>query len=175
MLFVDDKDINEIIIPTISEHFDACLDPFISYKNEPEAYQNYLSLLERIKSDWFGDTIRRASYLFINTNQHIFSNGNKRLSLVTTIVFLEKNNIELDDNLGTKEFLRGMTKILGEEVFFSVLNEINENIGHWKHLPYLGFYMMSIIIADKKRINFMHLQHDELVDLVEIFLKFIIK
>ncbi len=62
------------------------------YDNERDSIDEYFALIDRSKTIYYPHIFDKASYLFININSHYFSNGNKRLSVVSTSYFLEKNN-----------------------------------------------------------------------------------
>ncbi len=83
------------IVDTIQAFDYPHRDEVPDYDSEPEAVDNYFSLIDRTRSDAFYSTVYlKATVLFLNINGHYFSNGNKRLAIFSLTYFLELNNIK---------------------------------------------------------------------------------
>jgi len=98
---------------------------------------------------------------FININSHYFSNGNKRLSVVSTVYFLEKNNYFPDD--------------LSKKNYKDILNSlfIDCDFTDWEGFEPkdFGLYNLAIIIAKKNEDRENKVSDDELKEKVKKFFK----
>lgn len=64
-----------------------------AYRENKEGIAKLLGVLERARMDtYYPDLLDKATHLLLSINEgHFFSNGNKRLALVTTTAFLAIN------------------------------------------------------------------------------------
>lgn len=71
-------------------------DPLPDYRKENS--EQLHKILELVKNDdYYSTLLDKASYLLTSIIQgHIYSNGNKRLALITTLYFLNINGYELE-------------------------------------------------------------------------------
>jgi len=112
-----------------------------SYDTEMDAIDNYFSLIDRSKLNYYPDVLSKASFLFININSHYFSNGNKRLSVTSTAYFLEMNGYTFK-NISKDEYKKIFNDIFGKTkvVDFSDFPSVN-----------FALYNLAIIVASKAK------------------------
>lgn len=67
------------------------------YQKERDGMSGLLGALEGVKMDaFYPDFFEKAAYLLIHINKgHFFSNGNKRVALVFSLVFILLNNYDV--------------------------------------------------------------------------------
>lgn len=130
-----------------------------NYDDQEESIDNYFALVDRSKTVYYPTIVDKASYLFININSHYFSNGNKRLAVVSTVYFLEKNNY-LPLDLTKKDY----TKIL--QSLFDDCHFID-----WEGFEPkdFGLYNLAIVVAKKNEDKKHRISDDELKERVKAF------
>jgi len=122
-----------------------------TYTFETLGMDKLSGVLVGVREDtYYPSVFDKAAYLLLQINTgHFFSNGNKRLALVTTKIFLGINKIRLKTDIWGKKQLNEMSKIeykkLLEILFPKFVNfEDQENFTSAD----FGYYNISIIIAD---------------------------
>lgn len=131
------------------------------YDSERNAIDEYFSLIDRSKMIYYPGVLDKASYLFININSHYFSNGNKRLSVVSTVYFLEKNNYT-NSNLSKNDYKEILNRLFG-----------SVDLSDWEGFEAkdFGLYNLAIIVAIQNENNNLKMNNDELKDKVKRFFK----
>ena len=131
------------------------------YDRERNSIDEYFALIDRSKTRYYPSLIDKASYLFININSHYFSNGNKRLSVVSTVYFLEKNNY-FPSNLSKENYKDILESLFAGCSFFD-----------WEGFEAkdFGLYNLAIIVAMKNENKDDKISDDELKEKVKIFFK----
>lgn len=131
------------------------------YDNERDSIDEYFALIDRSKMVYYPSVLDKASFLFININSHYFSNGNKRLSVVSTVYFLEKNNY-LPGNVTKAEYRIILDSLFGD-------NDLSD----WKGFEAkdFGLYNLAVIVAKHNEPESMDLSSDELKNKVKEFFK----
>ena len=122
------------------------------YDNERSAIDNYFALLDRSKMIYYPSVLDKASFLFININSHYFSNGNKRLSVVSTVYFLDKNNFSPSD-LSKNDYRNILVSLFGDF-------ELSDWDGF--EAKDFGLYNLAVIVAKHNEENDLDLSNDEL-------------
>jgi death-on-curing family protein len=81
-----------------------------NYRDNLQGVEKLLGVLERARMDRYYPTLlEKATHLLLSINKgHFFSNGNKRLALVTTTTFLTINEKHLKED--SKEFYKTLLK-----------------------------------------------------------------
>lgn len=131
------------------------------YKIEKSGFDQFCGVLQKVQADtYYPSLFEKATYLLVNINKgHFFSNGNKRLALVTTTTFLSINHYQLknESKKWYKEFLGGLFPEY-------------ENWTDYDEFTSTDFvtYNLSIMIADSGVYN---ISHDELKERVTNFFK----
>lgn len=139
-----------------------------NYRYEISGIAKLTGVLTGVRENRFYPTILdKASYLLIQVNTgHFFSNGNKRLALVLTDIFLGINKLRLkglfknNNELDKKDYQRILQEL------FPLCNKFEDQYD-FTPADFAG-YNLSIIIADNKKYvaNF-----DELKNKIKIFLE----
>lgn len=129
-----------------------------NYDSEREGIDKYFSLIDRMRQEYYPDIYSKATFLFLNVNSHYFSNGNKRLAVVSMTTFLESNMYTPIDM--SKDEYRNL---LIERFSDSELND-------WENFSPIDFamYNLAIITAEQNKIG---TPFDDVKDKVESFLK----
>ena len=129
----------------------ARIEEVPDYQGEP-GYERLLGVLERVQMDlYYRDLLDKAAYLIIAINKgHFFSNGNKRLALVATTVFLDLNKKALQES--SKEEYRHLLERLFPE--YKTLNDFPEFTS-----TDFATYHLSIVIAESGALG---IEHDDL-------------
>lgn len=143
--YLDENDIFTAF-DLVKQEFDRKYDKVPEYERETEAVEELKSLIERLTADQYYPNLKiKASNLFINTiKSHYFSNGNKRLGIVITIIFLIKND------LGVKELDKQKHKSKLKNLFPNYNNFYDEE--EFTSTDF-GFYNLAKIIASNKEIG----------------------
>ncbi|MCF6276596.1 MAG: hypothetical protein L3J07_01970 [Candidatus Magasanikbacteria bacterium] len=127
------------------------------YDSQRDSIDEYFALIDRSKTIYYPNITDKASFLFININTHYFSNGNKRLSVVSTVYFLEKNNY--------------LPSVLSKENYKSILKSLFGDCSfyNWKGFEPkdFGLYNLAIIVAMKNESK--KISDDELKEKVKFF------
>lgn len=128
---------------------------------EEYRFDEFCGVLKQARSDtYYPSLLDKAVYLVVGINKgHFFSNGNKRLALVTMTSFLAINNLEFRDD--TKDWYK------------ETLEQLFPEYQRWEDFhdftPIdLATYNLSIMIADSGVYN---ITHDELKRRVRVFLE----
>jgi len=129
------------------------------YDNEVDAIDEYFALIDRSKTNYYFSVFDKAAYLFININSHYFSNGNKRLSVVSTVYFLEKNKY-IPSGLSKKNYEKILTDLFGD---FPLTD--------WDGFEAkdFGLYNLAIIVARQNEKKHLKVSNDELKEKVKTF------
>lgn len=139
MLYIENKQSNlDQIFSIIGENY-AKKEEVPNYREQLNGIAKYAGILETVRSDQFYPSLfDKASYLLIQINKgHFFSNGNKRLSLMTALIFIVINDYWF----------------IGErEQYFQKVMELFPTFDRFDHDPNFkpyefGLYNLSIIIA----------------------------
>ena len=127
----------------------AKIEEVPNYKDERTGYEKLLAVLEQARADtYYPELFDKVGYLLIQINKgHFFSNGNKRLALVATTVFLDINGKHL--------------KALSKEEYRSLLGRLFPEYKDWSDFPDFSStdfatYHLSIIIADSGTFGIVH-------------------
>ncbi|MBP9816691.1 MAG: Fic family protein [Candidatus Pacebacteria bacterium] len=149
----------ELIFALISERYSK-IEEVPHYSTEA-GFKKFCSVLLQAEEDsYYPSVLDKAMYLLIGINKgHFFSNGNKRLALVITTVFLGINDLWLKAE--TKERYRGILENLFPEY---------AQWGDFEEFTSTDFatYNLSIMIADS---GVYGISHDELKRRVRTFLE----
>ncbi len=140
MLYIEDTQSNLQAIFAIIEGNFSKKEEVPNYLEQVEGLSKYRSALEAIKSSFYQDFFDKCAFLLIHINKgHFFSNGNKRLSLVTTCIFIAINDFWFKEC--TKEkYLERMKDLFPDfKDFYS-----DDNFKPYE----FALYNLSIIIAD---------------------------
>ena len=142
MLYFDEDDL-ELIFNLIVKHYSDRED-VPNYLNEQEGIKNLLGVFERVHMDFYPSLIDKAVCLFVQINKgHFFSNGNKRLALVTAIGFLNINDKKVA-NLSREKF---------KEILLSLFPKCEDTLEDQKDFSpeEYALYNLSVIVADSYR------------------------
>lgn len=163
MHYISSIQLNEIF-QIIYSAFDRKDDRVAMYSEEETGLKQIMGALERSMLTFYPDLFDKAAYLFININLgHFFSNGNKRLSLVTSLYFLIINGAESAQR-NKKDSLE-------------FLKETFPEVSHFEDYPdfkpdEFALYNAAMIIADHEKYG---ISHDELkLRITRLFLFFFI-
>ncbi len=99
--YIDYKDFLYLLFGIIEEHLNYDPnDPLPDYRKEnAESLDKILTFVR--DDELYPTLITKAAYLFVSiTDGHVYSNGNKRLGLITTVYFLAINGYDLDVKFG---------------------------------------------------------------------------
>ncbi len=158
--YIEPEDLNNIV--NIIRSFNYENEKEIpDYDKETDAIDKYFALIDRSKTEYYPDIFDKASHLFININSHYFSNGNKRLSVVSTVIFLEKNGF-IAANL-SKENYREIIKNLFGNFSLAELEGFEPKD--------FGIYNLAIIVAMQNEKKQLKVSNDDLKKKVKIFFK----
>lgn len=132
----------------LDEIFDLIRDAYTAreqvpdYRSEQKGIDKLVAVLEMVQADeYYPDIVSKATHLFVEINKgHFFSNGNKRLALVCTMLFLAINECELS-TLHTKDEHRLKLKSA-----FSTFKSFEDDTRFFPEE--FGLYNLSIIVAD---------------------------
>lgn len=146
----------------IVDEYYSNLEEVPDYQNEKEGMEKLRGVLDGVKSDTFyPSAIEKAAYLLIQINKgHFFSNGNKRLAIVISLVFLIINDYDIKD--------------LSVDIYktkFKKLFPAFKDAKAFKDFSSIDFacYNLSVVVADSHKYvdNF-----DDLKNKILEFLKF---
>lgn len=150
----------DIAFDIIQKHY-AFREKIPHYKSEKEGLGKLRGVLDGVKSDYYPSHYDKAAYLLIQINKgHFFSNGNKRLALVCTLMFVLSNNFSIQA-LNKSEYEKKLKKLFPSFENYCDYDDFAPEE--------FGYYNLSIIIAesDKHDNSFEKLKKN-----VEEFLKF---
>lgn len=160
VFYLTEQNLIDSIFPYVSQRYGK-VEEVPDYANDPKGMSQVLGVLERVQMDRYYPTVlEKAAYLLIAINKgHFFGNGNKRLALVTSTVFLVLNDVVLRDE--------------SKDAYRKLLSELFPEYNSWTDFPDFSptdyaTYHLSIIIADSGTYNILH---DELKGRVLAFLK----
>ncbi len=113
------------------------------YESEPEGIAELEKVLEFVKNDsYYPNFSEKSAYIICSiAGSQYFSNGNKRLSIVTLLMFLQLNDTLIRENY--KYLRKTLSKYFPKHVW-----EENPNI-QLAHSLFL--YNLAIIIGDRAR------------------------
>ena len=147
------------IFAYISDRY-ARIEEVPRYRDEL-GFEKFCSVLEQSRSNaYYPSLLEKAVYLLVNINKgHFFSNGNKRLALVVTTIFLLSNGLRL--------------KVESKSWYKETLEELFPEYEHWEDFTDFtstdfATYNLSIMIADS---GVYGISHDELKRRVYVFLE----
>jgi death-on-curing family protein len=136
-------------------------DRLPDYSKEKRGCEDFVSVLDRVKLNYYNDVYDKASFLFISLNKgHYFSNGNKRLSLFTSLLFMFINGFKLVHH-SKQEYENKLRIIFPEYSDYKEYKEFNS-------VNY-AYYNLTLIIAES---NILNISNDELKLRLKKFLKF---
>jgi len=130
-----------------------------NYDDQKESIDDYFALIDRSKTIYYPTILDKASYLFININSHYFSNGNKRLSAISTVYFLKKNNY-VPSNLLKKNY---------KDILNSLFTDCKFKDWEGFEPKDFGLYNLAIIVAKKNEDKDNRISDDELKEKVKSF------
>ena len=137
----------------------ARIEEVPDYKGEAAGYEKLLGVLERVQMDlYYPALLDKAAYLLIAINKgHFFSNGNKRLALVVSTVFLDLNKKQLKAN-SKEDYKLLLGRLFPEYQRWSDFTEFTATD--------FATYHLSIIIAESGALA---IEHDDLKSRVKEF------
>jgi prophage maintenance system killer protein len=152
------------IFEILQKYYESPTNQLPAYTKESAGVVKFQGCLESIKFDQFyPDFFSKATHLIVSINhQHCFSNGNKRLGLVTLFSFGLLNSY-IDRPRTIDE-----TKAKLLELFPTITNLEYVDFYPWE----FGLYNISIVIADKATHQ---LSDDDLKSRVKSFLIFMLE
>ncbi len=111
------------------------------YRAHKEGVEKFLGVLQHVQSDTYYPTLLdKATYLLVSVNKgHFFSNGNKRLALVTMTTFLAINDCDLQ-KIPKDEYRELLKKLFPEYPECMDFEQFSSTD--------FATYNLSIIIAD---------------------------
>ncbi len=166
MQFLEQDDVL-LMFDLISEFLDG--EPVPNYKDEKKGLDNYRSILDMSKLDYYPTLADKASYIFVSiVTGHKFSNGNKRLGVMTLWVFLIKNKKKRTKEFSLDEIMNILNNLFGKKVISDVLKKQNEDPKSWNPPVSLAYFIVPLIVADSETYPF---SFDVLKDKITIFLK----
>lgn len=129
------------------------------YSEERAGYEKFISVLGRMKEDvYYPDIHDKATNTLIQINKgHLFSNGNKRLALVTTAVFYGINGYSFKE-LSKQEYKNILISLFPEHTDWVDFAEFTATD--------FATYHLSIIVAESGAYN---VSHDDLKERVKRF------
>lgn len=153
----------DVIFEFISTKY-SHLEEVPSYEKEV-GLEKLKGTLNQVKSDiYYPDIFSKATYLLLNINKgHFFSNGNKRLSLVVTTVFLGLNNFEFKNQ--DKDFYKNL--LVGFFPEFKCVSDYED----FSPTDFVT-YNLAIIVADSGAIK---IEYDDLKERVKRFFENILE
>ncbi|MCH8888969.1 type II toxin-antitoxin system death-on-curing family toxin [Patescibacteria group bacterium] len=160
MVYYLSEDHLNLIFELLSKRY-ARVEEVPHYKLETTGFDSLCGVLKRVQADTYYPLLfEKAVYLLININKgHFFSNGNKRLALVTMTTFLDINQYKLKKE--SKDWYREfLTKLFPEYKQWQDFEDFRSTD--------FATYNLSIMIADSGVYN---ISHDELKERVLSFLK----
>jgi len=161
MKYLSEEDIfviSKVIQKNLSYH-----EPSPNYIFEKDGFKQWSGVIERVKMEYYPSFFDKVTKLIVDINKgHFYSNGNKRLALVTALFFVEYNKFKIHrySKKKYKEFLKKLFPI------FKVYKDYSDFSG-----AEFAFYNLSIIIANS---NEHGLTHDCLKSKVNEFLQFLL-
>lgn len=130
-----------------------------AYRSDVDGLAQLLGVLERTRMDvFYPKLLDKAVHLLIGINKgHFFTNGNKRLALVTTTAFLTLNGKHLKET--------------SKDDYKKLLSDLFPEHTDWTDFPEFtatdfGTYNLSVIIADSGTKG---IEHEVLKNRVQIF------
>ena len=151
------EDALDLIFEFVSQRYSR-IEEVPQYHGEP-GFEKFCGVLTQVQSDTYYPTLLdKAAYLLVNINKgHFFSNGNKRLALVVTTVFLVMNDLQL--------------KAESKEWYRTILGNLFPEYKDWEDFEDFtstdfATYHLSIMIADSGTFN---IEHEELKGRVTSF------
>lgn len=149
------------IFRQIRKYHDKPNDPVPNYEDEKRGMSELKGILERIKDDYYSDFFIKSAYLFCGiTEGHYFSNGNKRLAMMSFVSLYKINDYK--EKPITRAKYATKIKSLFPMAKLSKISEIPEVFPEM-------IYHLCKIVADKKsnQCNF-----DQLKEKIEDFFRF---
>jgi prophage maintenance system killer protein len=139
----------------------ARIEEVPDYRLQLAGMERLIGVLTGVRMDtYYPTTLDKAAYLLLQINEgHFFSNGNKRLALVITGIFLALNGLRFQDT--TKEFYKTALVSLFPEY------EKFEDYPEFKGVDF-ATYNLSIIIAESGKLS---IPFDILKERVKTFLQ----
>lgn len=168
MLYLERQDL-DLVFNIIAQHYTS-KEEIPDYWGEQEGIERLLGVFERVRMEHYQSLIDKVVYLFIQINKgHFFSNGNKRLSLVSAIGFLIFNDRKINDALSRSQF---------KEILLSIFPECDDCLEDRDEFTpgEFALYNLSIIVADSHKYVTEEEGFDVLKDKVsEFFTKVVIE
>lgn len=150
----------DIVFDILEEQY-ARAEEVPQYKLERMGFEKLCGVLEQAKSDtYYPNLLEKAVYILVSINKgHFFSNGNKRLALVTMTTFLDINQLSL--------------KTESKDWYKDCLVDLFPEYAQWADFDDFtstdfATYNLSIMIADSGVYN---ISHDELKRRILVFLQ----
>ena len=159
MYFIEPQNL-EVVFQIIREHYGRREDVPV-YESDREGLSKLHGVLAGVKADYYPDIYGKAAYLIIQINKgHFFANGNKRLALVCTLMFLFSNEALLKER--SKDEFRSKLESL-----FPVFKAFEDDSVF--NSAEFAYYNLSIVIAEST----LHAESfDSLKGAVEDFIKY---
>ena len=142
MLYLDEGEL-DIICRVISDYFTK-KEEVPDYVSEQSGIDQLLGVFERVQMEHYISLVDKVAFLFIQINKgHFFSNGNKRLALVSAVGFLFINDKRIA-SLSEDEF---------KEILLSIFPGCEDSLEDHDEFSSDEFalYNLSIIVADSHK------------------------
>jgi len=131
------------VFDVIKQHY-ANHETIPDYRSEKRGLEKMDGVLQGVQMDNFYPTLEeKAAYLLIQINKgHFFSNGNKRVALVTTLTFVLENDYAIY-SFSKEQYRERLAKLFPKCKDYQDYNDF---------LPEeFGFYNLSIVIAESEK------------------------
>jgi len=155
ILYLDLVLFKEIVFPYVAGRYGR-IEEVPNYLDDTEGIAQLEGVIERSKIDvFYPGVLEKTTQILIEINKgHFFGNGNKRLALVTSVMFLFLNDKDFKDE--------------SEEFYKAVLCELFPEFKDFCDFPDFSAteyatYNLSIIIADSGKLG---IEHQDLKDRV---------
>ncbi|MBI3255645.1 MAG: Fic family protein [Candidatus Andersenbacteria bacterium] len=144
MKYVSLTDCKEEVFPYIYEQLSSA-EPSAKYEEEPEGLKELEKVLALVKQNSFYPTlIEKAAYILCSiAGSQYFSNGNKRLGVVTLLQFLIVNSVVVLVLSNEDAYIELLRKAFPQHTW-----EHNSEI---KDGNPLFLYNLAIVIGDRKK------------------------
>lgn len=146
MKFLNKKDIQVCFNIIYDNLDDERNDKAPKYEKESEGLIRLVDILDRSKFEYYQEFYDKMTFLLIGINKgHFFSNGNKRVALVCSLLFAIKNGYKFVEYYDKKDY-----RNILEDLFPSYKKIIDYNI--FTPLDFI-FFNLQLVIADNAKYN----------------------
>lgn len=146
MIYFREADLG-FLFHLVAKHY-ARQEEVPDYTAERLGVDKLIGILNGVREDsYYPDVIQKAAYLLLQINKgHFFSNGNKRLALVTSVGFLAINDMALDPHRSKDVYHQQIQTLFPEFAAWEDQNNFSSEE--------FALYNISIIIADSQKYIF---------------------